>query len=144
MFGSTVASASSSKTSASELVSLAVHNAEASGWVHETSILTGSGHRVSSVNDVGTTEGRQVIDSNGAHATVLVVGGNAYIYADAKAIATYFEISTLPNDGTGGETYWVSSVRRDGGTVRHNGDSLRHGCRSRCGVSSPTRELAAA
>jgi hypothetical protein len=94
MYGPTMASAASSETSPPALVSLAVHNAEASGWVHETSLLTGSGHKVSSSNDVGTTEGRQVIDSNGAHATVLVVGGNAYISADVRAIATYFDIST--------------------------------------------------
>jgi hypothetical protein len=95
VYGPTMASAAApSKTSPSALVSLAIQNAEASGWVHETSVLTGSGHKVTSANDVGTTEGRQVIDSNGAHATVLVVGGNAYIYADSRAIATYFEIST--------------------------------------------------
>jgi hypothetical protein len=95
MYGPTMATAASPEASPSALVSLAVHNAEASGWVHETSLFTGSGHNVTSTNDVGTTVGRQVIESNGAHATVLVVGGNAYIYGDVKAIATYFDISTI-------------------------------------------------
>jgi hypothetical protein len=46
------------------------------------------------VNDVGTTEGRQVIVYNGAHAQVIVLNGNAYLYGDVNAIAHYFEIST--------------------------------------------------
>ena len=46
------------------------------------------------VNDIGTTQGRQVIVSDGAHAQVLVVHGNAYLNGDDKAIANYFGIST--------------------------------------------------
>ena len=46
------------------------------------------------VNDIGTTEGRQVIVSDGAHGQVLVIDGNAYLYGDDKAIANYFGIST--------------------------------------------------
>ena len=83
-----------STPSASALLEQAVQNAEMSGWVHEVSVASGSGHKFSMVNDIGTTEGRQVITSDGAHATVLVVGGNAYIYGNEAAVAKYFEIST--------------------------------------------------
>jgi hypothetical protein len=84
----------SSPNPASQLLALAIHNAVGSGWVHETTNASGSGHMFSMVNDIGTTEGRQVIVSDGAHAEVLVLGGNAYIHGDDKAIARYFGIST--------------------------------------------------
>jgi hypothetical protein len=87
-------SPTSSTPSASTLLEQAVQNAEMSGWVHEVSVASGSGHKFSMVNDIGTREGRQVIISDGAHATVLVVAGNAYIYGNDAAIAKYFEIST--------------------------------------------------
>jgi hypothetical protein len=90
-----VATASTPSTSASQLVALAIHDAEGAGWVHETTNASGSGlKKFSMVNDIGATEGRQVIVSDGAHATVLVIGGDAFIYGNAKAVANYFEIST--------------------------------------------------
>lgn len=46
------------------------------------------------VNDIGATEGRQVIDADGAKSTVLVLGGTAYINGDAHAVADYFGIPT--------------------------------------------------
>jgi hypothetical protein len=76
------------------VLALAIHDAVGSEWVHETVNASGSGHKFSMVNDIGATEGRQVIVSNGAHARVLVVGGNAYLFGDNKAIANYFGIST--------------------------------------------------
>ena len=84
----------SGPTSASQLLALAIHDAVGSGWVHETTNASGSGHKFSMVNDIGTTQGRQVIVSDGAHAQVLVLDGNAYLYGDDKAIANYFGIST--------------------------------------------------
>src|SRR5580704_3761327 len=84
----------STPTSASQLVTLAIHDAVGSGWVHETINATESGHSFSMVNDIGATEGRQVIISNGAHGKVLVINGDAFLYGDDKAIANYFGIST--------------------------------------------------
>jgi hypothetical protein len=46
------------------------------------------------INDIGSAEGRQVIVANGAHAQVIVLNSNAYIYGDVNAIAHYFEISS--------------------------------------------------
>jgi hypothetical protein len=79
---------------ASQLESLALHNAEDSGWVHEVTTASGQGHTFKMVNDIGTTEGRQVITSDGAHGIVLVIGGIAYLYGDKKAIANYFGLSS--------------------------------------------------
>lgn len=88
------AAAASTPTSASELLSLAIRDAVGSGWVHETTYATGSGHKFSMVNDIGATRGRQVIISDGAHGQVLVLNGDAYLFGDDKAIANYFGIST--------------------------------------------------
>jgi hypothetical protein len=84
----------SSPTSASQLLALAIHDAVGSGWVHEDTNATESGHTFSMVNDIGTAQGRQVIVSDGARGQVLVIDGNAYLYGDDKAIANYFGIST--------------------------------------------------
>lgn len=92
--GTSVASASTSAPPPSKLLALAIQNADASGWVHEITNASGPGHKWSADNVIGTTEGRQNIVSDGAHARVLVVGGNAYIYGDDKAITNYFGIST--------------------------------------------------
>lgn len=85
---------SGSGASTSGLVLLAIRNAELSGWVHETVDATGRGHRLSMNNDIGASEGRQIIISDGAHAQVLLIKGNAYLYGDSKAIANYFGISS--------------------------------------------------
>ena len=88
------AGASAPAPSAPRLMALAIHNAESAGWVHEVTHATDSGHIFSMVNDIGATEGRQVILSDGAHARVLVVNGDAFLYGDDKAIANYFGLST--------------------------------------------------
>ena len=46
------------------------------------------------VNEIGATEGRQVVTSNGGHAQVIVIDGNAYIYGDVKAVRNYFGLSS--------------------------------------------------
>lgn len=84
----------STPTTASQLVALATHDAIGSGWVHESINATESGHSFSMDNDIGSTEGRQVIVSDGAHGKVLVIDGDAYLYGNDKAIANYFGIST--------------------------------------------------
>lgn len=75
------------------LVASALRNADNGVWVHEVSVFHGSGHSLTMVNDVGTNEGRQVIDSNGARATVLVIDGVAYIDADAQSLSDYFGLA---------------------------------------------------
>ena len=88
------------------MVSLALTNATSAGWVHETNRTTGSGHQVSMVNDIGTDQGRQVIDSDGAHSTALVLAGTAYIQGDAAAVSNYFQIPTPDPQKLAGQ--WIS------------------------------------
>ena len=47
------------------LMSLAVHDAVKAGWVHEVEKASAPGRTFSMNNDIGTTEGRQVVVSNG-------------------------------------------------------------------------------
>jgi hypothetical protein len=86
--------AGASTLSASSLMSLALKNAVKAGWVHEVESASAPGHSFSMDNDIGTSEGRQIIDSNGAHAKVIVLNKTAYIYGDKKAVADYFQLST--------------------------------------------------
>jgi hypothetical protein len=79
--------------SPSTLMSLALANAVKAGWVHEVEHASAPGHFFSMDNDIATTEGRQIIDTNGAHAEVIVFKNEAYIYGDKKAIADYFQLS---------------------------------------------------
>ena len=99
------ASASTPSSAPRALLALAVHDAIGSGWVHETDSTTGSGHSFSMVNDIGTTEGRQVIDADGAHGKVLVLNGDAFLYGDDSAIAFYFGISK--NDPQKYANQWI-------------------------------------
>lgn len=86
--------AGASTPSASALMSLALANADKAGWVHEVELASAPGHSFSMDNDIGTSEGRQVIVTNGAHAEVIVFKKEAYIYGDKKAVADYFQLST--------------------------------------------------
>ena len=97
---------STPSTSPQAMVSLALTNATSAGWVHETNRTTGSGHQVSMVNDIGTDQGRQVIDSDGAHSTALVLAGTAYIQGDAAAVSNYFQIPTPDPQKLAGQ--WIS------------------------------------
>jgi hypothetical protein len=76
------------------LMSLAVHDAVKGGWVHEVERATAPGRSFSMNNEIGTTEGRQIIVSSGAHAEVILLGKTAYIYGDDKAVKSYFQLST--------------------------------------------------
>lgn len=98
--------ASHPSVSPQAMESLAVANATAAGWVHETNRSTGSGQTVSMVNDIGSDQGRQVIDSDGAQSTALVLNGMAYIQGDAKAITSYFQIPTADPQKLAGQ--WIS------------------------------------
>lgn len=94
VIASTAAAASAPATPPSAIESLAIRNAEDAGWVHEVTYASGEGHTFSMDNDIGTSQGRQIIVSDGAHARVLVIGGLAYLYGDDKAVAKYFELSS--------------------------------------------------
>jgi hypothetical protein len=100
MAAMSVPSASAAQdASASSTAKLAIHNAVKAGWVHESVTALENGNSVTMANDVGTRAGHQVIDSNGAHAQVIVLNGNAYMYGDANAIANYFEITKTNPEG---------------------------------------------
>jgi len=99
--------------SAATLVSLAVQNAENAGWVHEETNSSGSGHTLSMSNDVGTSEGRQVITPDGAHATVVLVGGVAYIQGDPAAMEKYFGFPSSDSTQLAGK--WISLPSSDSG-----------------------------
>jgi hypothetical protein len=88
------ADAGASPLSASALMALALKDAVAQGSVHEVELATAPGHSFSMVDDIAAASGRQIINSDGAHAEVLVVKDVAYIYGDKKAVADYFQIST--------------------------------------------------
>jgi hypothetical protein len=114
---SSIVDASTASTSTPGLLSLAIHDAEGSGWVHETESATGSGHTFSAVNDIGASEGRQVIVADGAHAQVLVIGGNAYLYGDDRAIAGYFGISTTDPEKYANQWFKLTPSNPDYSTV---------------------------
>ncbi len=76
------------------LMSLAVHDAVKAGGVHEVEKASAPGRTFSMNNDIGATEGRQVVVSNGAHAEVILIGQEAYIHGDDKAVKTYFGLSS--------------------------------------------------
>jgi hypothetical protein len=84
---STARAGASKQTPASELLLESITDATNAGWVHEVTVNAGDAHRVSMVDDIGTSSGRQVIDDNGGHLTVVITGGVAYVQGDAKALA---------------------------------------------------------
>jgi hypothetical protein len=114
----TVAACSSGPTvnnskSAATLASLALQNAEKAGWVHEVVDSSGSGHTLSMSNDLGASEGRQVITPDGAHATVILVGGVAYVQGDAAAVKNYFGLPSTDSTQLAGK--WISLRSSDSG-----------------------------
>jgi hypothetical protein len=98
---------------AGSLVALAVKNASAAGWVHETATTTGPGTSLQMTNDIGAREGRQVIDSNGGHSTVLVLHGTAYINGDSTALTHYFGLQVSDPQDLAGR--WISIRTSDPG-----------------------------
>jgi hypothetical protein len=45
-------------------------------------------------NEIGTSGGRQIIVSSGAHVDVILIHNTAYTYDDDKAVKSYFQLST--------------------------------------------------
>jgi hypothetical protein len=95
-----------SSDSATTLVSLAIHDAERAGWVHEEVESSGSGHTVTMSNDIGTSEGRQLINPDGAHATVVLIDGVAYMQGDSGALKNYFGLPNSVSTQLAGK--WIS------------------------------------
>jgi hypothetical protein len=110
--GAGAATAPSSVT-ATSLVSEALQNAEGGSWVREVGHGTASGHTFSAVNDIGTFEGRQMIDSDKARAEVMQIGQEAYIRGNAAAVSGYFGLTK--NDPQQLADTWISLVPSDGG-----------------------------
>jgi len=101
-----ISNTSGPRLSTRALVALAERNAIAAGWVHEVVGTRASGHSLSMINDIGTSEGRQVIDSDGGHSIVIVMNGMAYIQGDARAVTTYFGIPASDPQALAGR--WIS------------------------------------
>lgn len=75
--------------------------------VHVVLHLRHGNQRAEYVDDSGTGLGRQVIRlKGGASATVLVVGGNAYMQGDATALRTFFGFPASVASGLAGN--WIS------------------------------------
>ncbi len=111
LFGGLVASCAGSSNASTTmspgaLAALALKNATTARWVHEVDSATGSGHVLKMDNDIGTKDGRQVIDSDGARSTVLVLNGMAYISGDATALTQYFGLQISNPAGLAGR--WIS------------------------------------
>jgi len=98
---------------ATSLVSEALQNAEGGSWVHEVGHGAASGRTFSAVNDIGTFEGRQMIDSGQARAEVMQIGQEAFIRGNAAAISGYFGLTK--NDPQQLANTWISMVPSDGG-----------------------------
>jgi len=95
------------------LVASAITNAGRAGWVHEDLQSSGSGHTLSMSNDVGMSEGQQVITPEGAHATVRLTGGVAYIQGDSQALTSYFGFPSSVAKQFAGK--WISLRPSDSG-----------------------------
>jgi hypothetical protein len=95
------------------------HNAVEAGSVHETVSMhaeatgTSPAHTLAMDNEVGTAEGRQIIDVDGAHATVIVIGTKAFIEGNAQAMANYFQVSKTDPQRFAGR--WLSISESDPG-----------------------------
>ena len=70
------------------------------------------GHTFSAVNDIGTFEGRQMIDSDKAQAEVVQIGQEAYIRGNTAAISSYFGLTK--NDPQQLANTWIPLAPTDG------------------------------
>jgi hypothetical protein len=104
---------SNTAISASSLKALALEDAVKAGWVHEVVHSSTPGHKLSMDNTIGSVSGQQTIDVDGAHATVVVRNGNAFLRGNAKALADYFQLFTTHPQVYAGK--WISVPRNDSG-----------------------------
>ncbi len=98
-------SSSSSSSQASKLLAAALKNAIARQWVHEVIGASQPGHSFSEVNDIGATAGRELIVSDGARSTTLLVDHTVYLRGDAKAVVSYYHLPKHPRSYAG---KWIS------------------------------------
>jgi hypothetical protein len=104
--GTASGAAPTDQMSAASIARSALNNAYDGGWVHEIVHTEATGQSLSMVNDIGTSDGRQVVDANGAEATVIVLGPAAYIQGDVDAINNYFALSIADPQQVAGK--WLS------------------------------------
>lgn len=107
------ASASSPGSGPSALLARSLADAESAGWVHEEINASAEGHTFSMNNEIGSVDGQQIIRTDGARAEVILVNGIAYIEANAKGVANYFELSTTDPQQFAGR--WFSVTSNDAG-----------------------------
>jgi hypothetical protein len=105
--------ASNTAISASSLKALALEDAKKAGWVHEVVHSSTPGHRLSMENSIGSASGQQIIDVDGAHATVVVLKGKAFLRGNTKALTDYFQLFTTHPQMYAGK--WISVPRNDSG-----------------------------
>jgi hypothetical protein len=105
------AGAASAPKSPSTLIIQAFTNAEKAGWVHEVTKGKEAGHSFSADNDIGTSEGRQVIRSDAARAQVVLIKGVAYIEGNAAGVSDYFGITKVHPARLAGK--WLSLTTKD-------------------------------
>lgn len=108
-----------SAASAGSLLAAALHNAVASGGVHESAQAHGNGITVTMVNDIGSTSGRQVIDAGGGHSVVIVAAERAYFRGDAAALAGYYQFPVTVAREYAGK--WMSLGPSDTGYTQVSG-----------------------
>ena len=81
--------------------------------MHEEINASAKGHTFSMKNEIGSVDGQQIIRTDGAKAEVILVNGIAYIEANAKGVANYFELSTTDPQQLAGQ--WFSVTSSDAG-----------------------------
>jgi hypothetical protein len=99
--------------SAADLLKQANQNAVARGWAHLAVKISGAGHTGTYSSDAGPSAGRQVVDIDQDHATVVFLGATAYIQGNAAAVSDYFgfPVSQVPRL----TNQWVSLTPSDSG-----------------------------
>ncbi len=107
-------SAEASSPTAESLVTAAMRDAIASGAVHEITVTKRSGETLTTVNDVGTSEGRQMINlSDGSIGEILAFDSlkKAYLKGNQIGLKDYFGFPASAAAKYAGE--WMEAVPSD-------------------------------
>jgi hypothetical protein len=108
-------SAEASSPAAKSLVSAATRDAIAGGAVHEVTVTKRSGETLTTVNDVGTSEGRQMITlSDGSIGEILAFDSlkKAYVKGNEIGLKNYFGFPSSAAAKYAGE--WMQAIPSDG------------------------------